>query len=231
MWYVVQTPVGREAEAAEKLNHFYRDKAEKPCFVLSKERTWRMGGVYYVDTEVMFPGYVFVDTADEPVLEDGVKCLAGLVRFLNAGSEAHPYGTAVPLKKEEEKFLKELLREDSSHTVRRFLVRANDAGEIEWAEGVLGEMLPKIIRKRLRKRIVTIQAELLNEARQVELAIRMEDDPEAVFPKKGPLNPKNLSGDFQENDFSRVSVFGKNPSKKITRLHGAENDGTKLAAE
>ena len=128
MWYVVQTPVGREAEAAEKLNHFYRDKAEKPCFVLSKERTWRMGGVYYVDTEVMFPGYVFVDTADEPVLEDGVKCLAGLGRFLNAGSEAHPYGTAVPLKKEEEKFLKELLREDSSHTVRRFLVRANDAG-------------------------------------------------------------------------------------------------------
>ena len=73
-----------------------------------------MGGVYYVDTEVMFPGYVFVDTADEPVLEDGVKCLAGLVRFLNAGSEAHPYGTEVPLKKEEEKFLKELLREDSS---------------------------------------------------------------------------------------------------------------------
>ena len=46
MWYVVQTPVGREAEAAEKLNHFYRDKAEKPCFVLSKERTWRMGGRY-----------------------------------------------------------------------------------------------------------------------------------------------------------------------------------------
>ena len=42
MWYVVQTPVGREAEAAEKLNHFYRDKAEKPCFVLSKERTWRI---------------------------------------------------------------------------------------------------------------------------------------------------------------------------------------------
>lgn len=231
MWYVVQTPVGREAEAAEKLNHFYRDKAEKPCFVLSKERTWRMGGVYYVDTEVMFPGYVFVDTADEPVLEDGVKCLAGLVQFLNAGSEAHPYGTAVPLKKEEEKFLKELLREDSSHTVRRFLVRANDAGEIEWAEGVLGEMLPKIIRKRLRKRIVTIQAELLNEARQVELAIRMEDDPEVVFQKKGTLNPKNLSGDFQKNDFSRVSVSGKNPSKKITRLHGAENDGTKLAAE
>ena len=110
-------------------------------------------------------------------------------------------------------------------------MRANDAGEIEWAEGVLGEMLQKIIRKRLRKRIVTIQADLLNEARQVELAIRMEDDPEAVFQKKGTLNAKNLSGDFQENDFSRASVSGKNHAKKITRLHGAENDGTKRAAE
>ena len=89
-------------------------------------------------------------------------------------------------EKEEEKFLKELLREDSSHTVRRFLVRANDAGRSNGRKGCLVRMLPKIIRKRLRKRIVTIQAELLNEARQVELAIRMEDDPEAVFPKKGP---------------------------------------------
>ena len=30
------------------------------------------------------------------------------MRFLNAGSEAHPYGTAVPLKKEEEKLYKEI---------------------------------------------------------------------------------------------------------------------------
>ena len=39
MWYVVQTPVGRETEAAEKLNRIYSDKAKKPCFVMSKERT------------------------------------------------------------------------------------------------------------------------------------------------------------------------------------------------
>ena len=94
-------------------------------------------------------------------------------------------------------------------------MRANDAGEIEWAEGVLGEMLPKIIRKRLRKRIVTIQAELLNEARQVELAIRMEDDPEAVFPKKGPLNPKNSFRRFpRKSDFQPGIGLWKEPIKK-----------------
>ena len=205
MWYVVQTPVGREAEAAEKLNHFYADKAEKPCFVLSKERTWRMGGVYYVDTEVMFPGYIFVDTLNEQVLEAGINWLTGRVGFPDGVAMTHPYGTAISLKREEESFLKELLREDPCHTIRRFLVRANDAGEIEWAEGVLGQMLPQIVRKRLRKRIVTIQVHLLGEKRQVELAIRMEGE--------------------------REVLSGKKNSKKITRLHGAENDGTKRAAE
>ena len=55
-------------------------------------------------------------------------------------------------------------------------MRANDAGEIEWAEGVLGQMLPQIVRKRLRKRVVTLSVELLGEKRQIELAIRMEGD-------------------------------------------------------
>ncbi len=141
MWYVVQTPVGREAEAAEKLNHFIGIRLKSLVLCCQKEQILRMGGVYYVDTEVMFPGYVFVDTADEPVLEDGVKCLAGLVRFLNAGSGHIHMERQSPERGRE--ISEELLREDSSHTVQRFLVRANDAGEIRWAEGCLVRMLPR----------------------------------------------------------------------------------------
>ena len=73
MWYVVQTPVGRETEAAEKWNRIYSDKAKKPCFVLSKERTWRMGGIYHVDVEPMFPGYIFADVEDA-VSSEGAIC-------------------------------------------------------------------------------------------------------------------------------------------------------------
>lgn len=183
MWYVVQTPVGREAETAEKLNHLYPDKADRPCFVLSKERTWRMGGIYYVDTEAMFPGYIFADTEDAAALETKIRMLPGLVKLPGAVSAAYPSGMPLALKPKEEAMFRELLRGDSQNTVRRFLVRANDAGEIEWAEGILGRMLPQIIRKRLRKRVITLQFDLLGEKHPVELAIRMEGDPTAVFIK------------------------------------------------
>ena len=176
MWYVVQTPVGRETEAAEKLNRIYSDKAKKPCFVRSKERTWRMGGIYHVDVEPMFPGYIFADVEDAVLLEQRARLLSGICTLTGPASQAHPAGTALALEETEAQFLKQFLRGDPQNTVRRFLVRANDAGEIEWAEGVLGQMLPQIVRKRLRKRVVTLSVELLGEKRQIELAIRMEGD-------------------------------------------------------
>ena len=154
----------------------YSDKAKKPCFVLSKERTWRMGGIYHVDVEPMFPGYIFADVEDAVLLEQRARLLSGICKLTGPASQAHPAGTALALEETEAQFLKQLLRGDPQNTVRRFLVRANDAGEIEWAEGVLGQMLPQIVRKRLRKRVVTLSVELLGEKRQIELAIRMEGD-------------------------------------------------------
>ena len=76
MWYAVQTPAGREAEMAEKLNRVYSGESDKPCFVLSKERSWRMGGIYHIGVEPMFPGYIFVDTDDAGELEQKIGILA-----------------------------------------------------------------------------------------------------------------------------------------------------------
>ena len=105
MWYAVQTPTGREAEMAEKLNRVYSGESDKPCFVLSKERSWRMGGIYHIGVEPMFPGYIFVDTDDAGELEQKIGILAGSAKL--------PLDEkAVPLEKAEEDFLKRLLRED-----------------------------------------------------------------------------------------------------------------------
>ena len=109
MWYAVQTPTGREAEMAEKLNRVYSGESDKPCFVLSKERSWRMGGIYHIGVEPMFPGYIFVDTDDAGELEQKIGILAGSAKL--------PLDEkAVPLEKAEEDFLKRLLREDPQHS-------------------------------------------------------------------------------------------------------------------
>lgn len=117
----------------------------------------------------MFPGYIFVDTDDAGELEQKIGILAGSAKL--------PLDEkAVPLEKAEEDFLKRLLREDPQHTVRRFLVQVNEAGEIVSAEGILGESLGQIVRKRIRKRIVTLEMPMLGAARRVELAIRVKGD-------------------------------------------------------
>ena len=174
MWYVVQTTVGDENQIAEKLNRVYSESAEKPCFVLSKERSWRLGGIYQIGVEPMFPGYIFVDTEDPGRLETNVHILAGKAK-LPVG------GQAIALEASEEAFFKKLLRNDPQHTVRRFLVQADEAGEIVSAEGVLGELLGQIVRKRLRTRVVTLEIPFLGQMRHVELAIRVEGDPEKTM--------------------------------------------------
>lgn len=129
MWYVVQTTVGSEKQIAEKLNRVYSEHAENPCFVLLKERTWRREGIYQIGVEPMFPGYIFVDTEDPQRLEENVHRLAGKAQLLMDGQ-------VFAIESSEEMLFKELIRGDSQHTVRRFLVHANEAGEIVSAEGI-----------------------------------------------------------------------------------------------
>ena len=88
---------------------------------------------------------------------------------------------ATPIESSEEILFKELLRGDSQHTVRRFLVQANEAGEIVSAEGILGELLGQIVRKRFRKRVVTLEIPFLGKTHQVELSIRVKDDREKTM--------------------------------------------------
>lgn len=169
MWYVVQTTVGDENQIAEKLNRVYSESAEKPCFVLSKERTWRLGGIYQIGVEPLFPGYIFVETEDPEQLETNIHVLTEKAKLPIDGQ-------AVALEPSEEFFLKKLLRNDPQHTIRRFLVQVNEAGEIVSAEGILGESLGRIVRKRIRKRVVTLEVPMLGAMRRIELAIRVKGD-------------------------------------------------------
>ena len=102
-------------------------------------------------------------------LEQKIKILTDAVKLPVEGK-------AVPLTREEEDFLKHLLRDDPQHTVRRFLVQVNEAGEIVSAEGILGESLGQIVRKRIRKRVVTLEVPMLGAMRRVELSIRVKGD-------------------------------------------------------
>jgi len=60
--------------------------------------------------------------------------------------------------------------------VRRSFVTLDEGGNILTAQGPLSFFLDKIVRKRIRKRIVTVEVELLGEKRRIELGICLPED-------------------------------------------------------
>ena len=63
-----------------------------------------------------------------------------------------------------------------STLVRRSLVTLDKDGNILNAKDPLSFFQDKIVRKRIRKRIVTVEVELLGEKRRIELGIRLPED-------------------------------------------------------
>lgn len=62
MWYVVQVVGGQEHAVIEQIEKLTNATTFKSCFVPQYEVKKRFGGVWKYRQEVLFPGYVFVDT-------------------------------------------------------------------------------------------------------------------------------------------------------------------------
>ena len=79
------------------------------------------------------------------------------------------------IQEEEKKLLCQMMELDEC-LVRRSFVTLDEDGNILTAQGPLSFFQDKIVRKRIRKRIVTVEVELLGEKRRIELGIRLPED-------------------------------------------------------
>lgn len=204
MWYVLQTMTGKEQEAADAIDRVLGRGCYERCFVIRRECVWRLEGRLRVHVEPLFPSYVFVEmdemgeagTAGE--LFHALKRVPKLTRLLGwAGSMggAEKTGGAACVKgasgaglvrescvfqaveRGEEQLLKELTGGDESFIIRRSPVKVNEDGDILWAGGALKHYTDRIVKKRLRKRFVTVEIPFLGSTRRVQIGIRLEGDP------------------------------------------------------
>ena len=79
------------------------------------------------------------------------------------------------IREEDKKLLCQMMELDEC-LVRRSFVTLDEDGNILTAQGPLSFFLDKIVRKRIRKRIVTVEVELLGEKRRIELGICLPED-------------------------------------------------------
>lgn len=170
MWYVIQTETGHEQLLIEMLKKL-PGQTKDNCFYIKREEVWRIGGEYKIHEEMMFPGYVFIQTQRPEKLYHSLKQIPRLTKIL--GKEEYDFH---PLPKEEEYFLKRLLNDDKDNTVRLSKVQTDEEGNIISCDKPLRYFEPCVIKKRIRQRFVIIRITLLGRDREVKLGICLEGD-------------------------------------------------------
>ena len=82
-WYVMRTVPGKEARAAELMERTVDRNLWKQWRILKKQKLFRAKGHLFLNTEDMFPGYIFVETDHPEELQEELEksreypCIAG----------------------------------------------------------------------------------------------------------------------------------------------------------
>lgn len=174
MWYVIQTVTGREEELIIFIRIILKKELYTECFVIKAEWMKRLGGEWQIQVRPLFPGYVFIETErpDEVFLE--LKNVPRFSRIL--GSERNIF---VPVKKEEEQFLKRII-DDSGKldqaVVRLTAIETGENGEIISMEGALSCFEKGRIKVNRHKRYAVVKTRMLGEARTLIFGVMIKRD-------------------------------------------------------
>ncbi|QWT54157.1 antiterminator LoaP [Eubacterium sp. MSJ-33] len=106
MWYVVQVMNGTEAAAIEKCRHAISRNLATHIFTPTCEKMKKYAGEWQIVTEVLFRGYVFIESdASADSLLDELAHIPSVVMPVQIG------GGFYPIREDEELFLRSLMDE------------------------------------------------------------------------------------------------------------------------
>lgn len=163
MWYVIQVTTGREQVILQMCNNIIEKGVLKKSFVPQIEKKYKYNGKWLTIQVTMFPGYVFVETDLENKLFIQLKNVPEFTKIIRMGYEI------VAMKKEEEKFLKELMNEKYTVTMSEGIIIGDHVivyeGPLKGKEGYIR----KIDRK---KRMAILEIDFLG--RKIDFTIGLE---------------------------------------------------------
>lgn len=156
-----------------------------------------------VSEELMFNGYVFVETDDIEKLYYILKKAPKLIILLsdkNRDSEI----CFLTLCKEEVEFINELIHGDEERVMRLSYVHRNEQNRIDFVEGPLEKYIDKIYSVDYRHRRVFVNIELFGKLRSVKFGIKTDED----ITEDSRINKwnrrlkvmKNIQSDTKENN-------------------------------
>ena len=196
MWYVIQTQTGKEQELTECIEHVLAGEGYRACFVtdtpeaffLALKRIPKLSKLLRTDCE-----FWSIREAEKELLcrmmgrtaadvdEDKIKDICREIAKIS--KKAASAGVNEMRESAQKKH----------YIVRLSPVTLDADGNIVKAEGPLAFFKDQIVRKRIRKRVVTVEVELLGEMRRIELGICLREDAKYRDKKEGYKKQTNES--------------------------------------
>lgn len=134
MWYVMQTKVGDEKKLLDEISRIVDDSTYNSCFVISMESMRRRNGVQHMYEELLFNGYVMVDTYTPTAFYEELKKTTKYARLLSEDKKMDDE-SFIPVSVEEEMYLSGIM--DEHHIVRLSYVTRNKNNRVNIVTGPL----------------------------------------------------------------------------------------------
>ncbi|MCL2719085.1 MAG: antiterminator LoaP [Lachnospiraceae bacterium] len=168
-WYVFMAKTGQEYKAKEEISNFWGMEAVLP-FVPMKESYFRKEKQLKKEIEIMFPGYVFVQT--EIPENEFLACAPDYIKKSRVALKLLSYADSdkIAIKENERAFLKTLLNENNC---MEFLEGIIEGSRIIITSGVfmgLESVIKKINRHKMQAKV---EIELLGSIRTMTVGLEI----------------------------------------------------------
>lgn len=164
MWYVVQVRTGTEKSIKIQCERIVPDSILEGCFIPYYEERRHRQGSWTTIRRILFPGYVFVITEDVEELQQQLKHVLGLTKFLGSGK------VIVPLSDDEVDFMERL--GGAEHLVR-LSEGIIEGGQVRIYEGPLQGMEGYVKKIDRHKRKAWLEIKMFGRMQVVQVGLEI----------------------------------------------------------
>lgn len=170
MWYVVQVQSGNELKTKELCNYLIGDEFLLKCFIPQYEQMKKYTGTWHKKMDVLFPGYMFIQTENINYIFHLLKGVPKLTKILGTDHEF------VPIDITEKRFLEKFLNEGNVLEISTGYMVGE---QVHIMDGPMKEFNGKIKKINRHKRIAIIEIEMFGRSMEVSVGLevvgRVED--------------------------------------------------------
>ena len=165
MWYAVQVATGREETARDMCRKLIDKELYEDIFIIRFDKAKRYYGEWHKEKEIMFPGYMFINTDNPNKIYEQLKNVPELTKIL--GRDGEEFSAIEPYKEE---MFKAMVSEDYEIPISIGVIEGD---KVIVKEGPLVGMEAYIKKIDRHKRIAILKTEMFEQKIGVSVGLEI----------------------------------------------------------